>query len=102
MPVVPCPPNEKQEADLDFYIDQDDLALTATFQQIDMRRVRDGHRILNDSQNNDLVISYDGTNVHMKLKPCEVISDDLKRRRYIWIRGTSGNPYRIQAWMTNE
>jgi hypothetical protein len=45
-----------------------------------------------------LFFSFDGVNDHGKLLSNEPLTQDFRRVRKIWIRGTAGSAYRLWAW----
>lgn len=85
----------------DFYSDQAITPLTASFEKFDFQRTMDSHQLVNDSalgSGLNLEFSYDGTNVHGILYPCDVATYDNRRRNKIFLRG-AGVSYRFFAWL---
>jgi hypothetical protein len=46
----------------------------------------------------DIQFSFDGTNVHGKVKAGEDVTFDFRRERQIWIRSSAASPFRFWAW----
>lgn len=46
----------------------------------------------------DMFFSFDGTNDHGRVLAGEVVTQTFRYERRIWLRGTTGEPYRFYAW----
>ena len=53
--------------------------------------------IANDGAN-DLFFSFDGINDHGRVLKNEKVSQDFRRAKKVWIRGTPGDAFRFWAW----
>jgi len=52
----------------------------------------------NRSTTSALYLSYDGTTIGERISPGEAKTFDGRQFEYVWIRGTSGEPYEFTAW----
>lgn len=82
-----------------FYTSSDIISLTTTFQQFSFNFTARALVIINDSDTNYIEFSFDGTNVHGKLKSHEVFMFDGISRDLIYLRGQAGGEgFRLWSW----
>jgi hypothetical protein len=46
----------------------------------------------------DIYFSFDGVTDHGRVKPNQPISQDYRRNKAVWFRGTAGTAFRFWAW----
>lgn len=54
--------------------------------------------LLNFSTTNDLFFSFDGVNDHGRVPADRQVTQDFRRVKKIWFRGTVGEPFQFWAW----
>ena len=83
----------------EYFEDESGTALTSSFAQQSFGFDSRGIIIVNDSASRYIEWSWDGVNVHGKLKLGESITMDNKSESSIYLRGESGGEeYRVIAW----
>ncbi|MEM4711325.1 MAG: hypothetical protein QXL18_05245 [Candidatus Woesearchaeota archaeon] len=82
-----------------FYISSDITSLTTEFHLFAFNFTARAIVIINDSDTNYIEFSFDGTNVHGKLKSHEVFMFDGISRDSIYLRGQAGGEgFRLWSW----
>lgn len=46
----------------------------------------------------DILFSFDGTNLHGKVKPQEIITFDYRRETKIYLKSVAASGYRVWVW----
>jgi len=83
-----------------YFEDQSGTALTTSFAKQEFGFSSFSIFIANDQTSTGYIeYSFDGTNVHGRLKATEKKTMDFRRQREIWLRGESGGEsYRLEVY----
>jgi len=83
-----------------YFSDQVVTALSGTFQNFAFGFTSINITLFNDSNVEVIEFSFDGTNVHGRLKSGEGITQDFRSQSSIWLKTVSGNPsdYRLMVY----